>query len=253
LKKRYLIITGFFFISVFFSCQKPESVPANCNYSQQTYDSLHIDALYLYVNEIYTDSLHPNRNQPEINQAPVKRILGQFQAILDLQIPEVDTVFDILHIRSCIANTRYLWMKVDPDAPEIQALINGQATGNPTLDGIIDQYHFTEVETAYSYPSFNWISIHSSTDWNLIPIANQLEGLVFIDLIDSINGLTFDGSYVQKTNYPAYTEYDFVYGWEDCPSGCLHKRHWIFQVNNTTCEADFSDAFGDVLPTQIIE
>ena len=248
MKKRYFIFHVIVFLSLFFSCQKPESVPENCDYSQQIYDSLHRDALYLYVHDIYSDSLHPNRNQPEIDQAPVKRILGQFQAILDLQIPETDTVFNILPIKAVVTNTRIIALKVNPNAPEIQALIEGQPTGNTTLDEVINQYHFDQVETLYSYPDFNWLTITSRQDWNLIPIKESLEGLPFIENIDALCRFGLNPTRIVKTAYPAYTEYDFVYGWGDCPAGCINERHWVFQVNNTTCEASFSSSYGDIIP-----
>jgi len=193
------------FALIFNSCSKDDdNQEKTCCFTRQIQDSLYRSAMYLYVNDIYADTAHPNRDNPVIAQEPIEKILGQFQSIANLQIPETDTVFDILHIRANIVNTHYISMKVDPNAPEIQAMIDGQPTGNSALDNVIQQYHFTEVDLAYDYPNFNWLTIGSTQDWNILPVAEQLQGLPFIEVIETNYWFIVDGPHIEKTESRLY-------------------------------------------------
>jgi len=249
-KNIFIVFLTFTLINA--SCYHPASVRENpncCPYTEDFYNKYYHDALNIYAIEIYRDSMHPERNIPEINRQGVLEVLGQLYAVYEGTGQAADTVFRMLEIKAVPVNTRYLSIKVATAALEIRALLNDQPSGNAAFDGIIQRYAFDTVRPAYGYPQFPWITLISSRDWNMIPVAGAFEDFSFIQNVDAMTQAYIIGGnrYILRTRDTSFTELDFSYGWGDCPAGCIHRRHWIFRVY-PDCEAEFVRSYGDRLP-----
>ena len=44
--------------------------------------------------------------------------------------------------------------------------------------------------------------------------------------------------------FPGYTQLTYSHGWGDCPSGCIHRRYWQFNVY-PDCSVEFVTSYGD--------
>jgi len=255
MKTTFQFVIALFFISEFFlSCSKQNEISDNvcCSPPYININNYMRDALDLYVNDIYIDTLHPNRNNPVIEQEPVERIFQQIKAIADLQTPEVYRVFNLLETHAPRVNTNCLWLKVNPGAPETQAIIDGEPTGNVRFDSLVSKYQFTELEVAYHYPDFNWLCLQSTEDWNMIPVIAEFEDFSFIEEIEQVGGYSgyFSSNfpYILKNEHEDYTEYVFVFLWGDCPSGCTDWRRWFFRVTKDDFKAELISVDGHQLP-----
>lgn len=236
---------SFLLLCLIFSCDKDPSGNGNCFVSDELTNMYQDDVYRLLFREIYYDSLHPDRHSPEFNEQKVEGLLQAFQAVYNLSSIYRDTVVEHYQIHTFPDLGLYsISLKVDPQAEEIINLIEGNPTNDPVLDEIINTYAFTEIKTSLFYPDFNWITIISEKPWNLIPIWEELETLDYIEIAAMGGGAAGDGNNILLQRTGSGIIYDFSIGWGDCPSGCISRRHWIFEVNNN-CSAKFLNAITD--------
>jgi len=112
-------------------------------------------------------------------------------------------------------------------------------TGNSDVDDIIAEFGLSV--TAYSeLKSMPYAMVTMQTEelLNVLPVAEKFEQL---DGITSAgpNGIMGDGSTILAEIMDDHLRLQFVYGWGDCPAGCINKRVWDFNVyQNGTVEFD---------------
>lgn len=130
------------------------------------------DAKLLYMNEIFNDVSHPNYNETALDENEITTILEIIQAVYNLNTPEIDTVFNQNNIHPYLCYSfNSLSLKVATETDEIINMVNGTIpTSNTNLDTILNTYNFTAVNTAYSYPSFPWLTLNFSGEYNMVPI-----------------------------------------------------------------------------------
>jgi hypothetical protein len=223
------------------ACERETFEPYGCNVSPKIDSLYRLDAYRLLLHEIYYDSLHPDRVSPRFNETKVLKILGAFQAVYDLNVPERDTIIEQYDIHVYPVLGLYsISLKVDPSAGEIQNLVNGQVTGNAQLDTFLSTYAFDQVSTSMFYPDFNWITITSDSAWNLIPLWEHLKTFDFIYDAGMGDGAMGDGNTIVLERKAQSLLLDFSIGWGDCPSGCINRKHWRFEISNA-CQASIKE------------
>lgn len=209
----------------------PESelIEIDTNIREKYYD----DAVELYIREILDNLNHFNYSNPNLDETELNKILTVFQAVFNLEIPEIDTISNIYNIHTLKCNgTKSIVMHVNTEAPEIIKLANGEfPTGNNQLDYLLETYEFDSVRTSYSYPQFEWLSVNTDNTFNLLPIIKEFEKISSIVLAEN-NGGCFDGDNITLERKENKTTLDFSIGRGDCPAGCIYRKHWVFEVQN---------------------
>jgi len=225
-------------LGLFFSSCEEDAIESNCEYSEYISETYTTDARYLLFDEIYNDQTHPDYNQVEFDDEKVSDILDAFQAVYNLEVPERDTVMGELPIHiSPFLSMQYLSLGLSVGTPELQGLINGEPTGNETLDFIVSEYDFALDGNPLYFTEVVYLSLRTSRELNLAAIKQVLSPLAFISSVN-VDGAIGDGSTIELSRDGDSYIIDFSIGWGDCPAGCIYRRHWIFEVDEN-CEASF--------------
>lgn len=198
-------------------------------------------AMQLLMQRYMNDTTLSGYHSATFSASELDEMLGYIQSVYDLKIPERDSVFNVYQIREYpVVSLNGVNLKVDPTAPEIQRLLAGNSSGNPQLDALLTHYGIDSFNAAYSYPAFSWIWARAATPHNMIQIAKELRAFPFIYIAEA-DGYMGDGDRIKVTAHIAggfITVVDFSIGREDCPAGCIYRRHWEFQIGGN-CTASF--------------
>lgn len=196
------------------------------------------DAKQLYMHEIFNNVNHSNYDNPELDNNEVDKILKIIQLVYDSNSVARDSVFDIhkIHARYCYSFNSIM-LKVNAELPEIKKLSNNIfPTGNADLDKILSKYKIDSVKTAYSYPKFNWLTVYTKNEYNVMPIANELDNLSSILIADFNKGCVGGGNTINLHRNDSMATITFSIGWGDCPAGCIYHKYWEFKVTNKRAE-----------------
>lgn len=196
------------------------------NYSQ--------DAKSLLMNEIITNTNHPNYYNPTLDTVEINKIIRIINAVYNLHSVETDSIFNFYKIHSyyCYSFSS-INLNVDTNLAEIQNLSNGIfPTGNAALDNMLNTYQFDSVKTAFSYPSFPWLTIYTKNEYNMIPVERDFNNLPQILNAEFDKGCIGDGMNIKLLRTANSATIIFSIGWGDCPAGCIHHRYWEFNVTN---------------------
>lgn len=125
-------------------------------------------------------------------------------------------------------------------------------TGNTQVDHLISKYHLT-VQNYTSY--YGWFSYHtviftSDSSYNLPPLADSCSIIsgVYNATPSSFIG---DGNDISASIYPNYVQLVYSLGWGDCPSGCINRHYWTFNVYYN-CSIQYSGESGTPLPVATV-
>lgn len=241
MKNKLVLFLSLLFL---FSCKKEnqfQSLQLNCGYTDFIDTNFREGAKFLLITEIIENgSSHPNYNNPYIDNNDVNTVLSALQKIYDLHTLESDTVFNYYHISVFRTNSLHsISIEVDPDAIEVKRLIHNEPTMNVTLDNLISTYQFNDVDTSIFYPNISkFITLNSDLQLNLIPIINTLKTFSFFGSVQYNGYGVGDGNKIIMKRNESNIEFDFSYGYGDCPAGCIYRRHWVFKVDKN-CNASF--------------
>jgi len=192
------------------------------------------DAKYLYFHEFISDSSHPNFNNPLIDSCEVIKFLEIIQSVYNLNSPQSDTIFNIYKIHGyyCYA-FKWISLKVKTELPEIINLSNGIIpAGASDLDILLTTYHFDSVKTSYYYPRVPWITIFTHEEYNMIPLERRFSDLPQILNASFSKACLGDGDNISVTRKNDSATITFSIGWGDCPSGCIFRKYWEFNVKD---------------------
>jgi hypothetical protein len=190
------------------------------------------DAKLLYFNEVYKNPNHFNRENPVLDTSEIAKILKIIQEVYNSNLPEKDIVFNEykIHARYCYSFNS-ISLKVKPSLPEIQNMVNRiHPTGNQALDDLLNTFGFDSVKTAYSYPSFPWLTIFTKSELNMIPVVDSFNANSSIILAEMGGGCIGDGNTIFLTRNEHSARIIFTIGTGDCPSGCTYHKYWEFSV-----------------------
>ncbi len=235
--KKLLSLTILIF--VLFSCNQTDdtiSEPENEPEANTLESYLH-DANQLYFEEIFQDSSHPNLEEPILNSIEVDKIFKIIEAVYKSRSPQRDTVFDVyqIHKLHCYGLSS-IHLRVDTERGEIQNLAeNIIPTGESSLDNLLTTYNFDSVAPSRSYPQFPWMTLYTDEAYNMIPLEKEFNDIGSIEIAEFEKGCgnwsPLDITLSRNDNTATIT---FSLGWGDCPSGCMNRKYWEFEVSNGT-------------------
>ncbi|MEA1986820.1 MAG: hypothetical protein U9N76_04970 [Candidatus Marinimicrobia bacterium] len=192
------------------------------------------DAMELYFREIKSDSTHPNFNNPIFDTTEIEKKLKIIQAVYDSDSPQRNIVFETYDIHASTSlDFKSILASVDTGATEIKNLINGNIpTGNDDLDSILIEFHFDSIYAFHIIPS---IVLYSSEKYNMLPIIEQLENIPSIIYAEP-NYYNGDGNNITLNSDANSPKITFSHGYGDCPSGCINRDYWEFQIIGSEAE-----------------
>ena len=209
-------------------------------------ENYYADAKQLYFDEIIKNNNHPNYNNPELDKKEIEKILEIIQAVYNSHSLERDTVFNIYKIHGYYCYSfNSVSLKVNTGLPSIQNLSQGIIpTGDKELDRVLAAYAFDSVRTFYSYPSFPWLTVFTKKEYNMIPVEEEFSKLESVQIAEFNKGCVGDGNSIQLIREKDSATIIFSIGSGDCPSGCIYRRYWEFNVSSGV--AKFIKAYGHI-------
>lgn len=191
----------------------------------------------------------PEANLIDIDESYQDTIWEQLAAIYHSPFNERDAVFDLYCIHHNIwTSFDYLriateiYVKIDSTASWYQNWMDESIiTNDPFVDTLLIKYGFYDVNP----PISSWGSFRLKTNQylNLNAFADSLETHGDIILAEKVNyaGGNQKIEY-QKINGDGY--FNFITGWGDCPSGCIHWHTWSFKVDEF-CDVTYLGSSGN--------
>ena len=232
-----------------------QPVASSCDGGSNLIASWKSDAWQVTYQHLVAQS-SPSLNGVELPETVRDSILRAIFAVFNAtDLPARDTVFEQLDIRpvkevdlhrvQVLVDTTYGWTSNWLDTVAL--------TGNSWIDFLVNTYNL-KVENVQFVPE--WVTNYDAaitlqTDKFINPeflaglIANS-SGVVFA------YGLNYssDGDHVFFEKKPDFVEITFRYGWQDCPTGCVFHRDWLFRVY-PDCSVEFVSSYGDLLGTKL--
>jgi len=226
-----------------------QSVPSSCiaadsilNRYRDDADNIALEKIY-YLNLTFIDSI-------EIPQAQSDSILNALIAVYNApSLPVRDTVVQMFDIHKHSNPTmKRISVSADSNLFWMQQLKNGIIpTGYSLMDSLLIAYKFTFDRYNDRGGSFSYhiVYFESDSNYNIAPLTNVFEAIPGVVFSESI-GMAGTGDNITATINPDYVELNYSIGWEDCLSGCIRHRHWVFWVD-TACGVRFVESYGDQL------
>lgn len=145
-------------------------------------------------------------------------------------------------------NPRGIVVFADTTAPWLDAWREGKTeTGNEEIDKLIDQFNFTLAD-------YNELSNTLPTSMATLESDHAINVFAAGHLFGELEGIEHagpdqltDGNDINILFFDDHLRYIYEYGFGDCPSGCISRHMWSFNVSrNGTVE--FAGEKGDPLP-----
>lgn len=254
-KPRFDHLTIVFSLLFFTKMSLAQPVVSSCDGGSNLFASWKSDAwqiTYQHLVEQNSPALNGVELPEPVRDSILRAVFAVFNAT---SLPARDTVFEMLEIRpvqekdlhrvQVLVDTTYGWTANWLDSIAL--------TGNSWIDFLVNSYDLT-VENVQIVP--DWVNNYDAaitlkTDKFVNPdflagLTANSSGVVFA------YGLTYgsDGDHVFFENKPDYVEITFRHGWQDCPTGCVFHRDWLFRVY-PDCSVEFVSSYGDQLGTKL--
>lgn len=218
----------------------------NCNIEieksvEQKYKS---SAKNVYYNFITENEITPDVNNAKLDTILINKILKMIQLIQNTELPEADTILNILEIDS---KENYYYDRIDiygnDEDPFLNKLAKGIIpTGNSELDKIISKYGL-ELKSSSRFKSSGYITLHTKNEYNMHAVGLELVGLTIIDDFNEKVGWIGVNSSIELIEIDELYMLKFYRGIGDCMAGCIKKRYWEFKMDY--CNAEFIGSYGD--------
>jgi hypothetical protein len=163
--------------------------------------------------------------------------------------PARDSVFEMYEIHAGVEGLYSAVVGVDSLAPWLDAWSQGEVvTGVPGIDSILGPLDVTGLEKQQP-------ALHGDHDFVLqfeVPANWYIlrERLMRVpSVVDAGPWLWFigGGNHLVIERAEERWRFRFSVAWGDCPSGCVNRHDWIFEVDDAT-GARFVRSVGDPLP-----
>jgi len=244
--KTIVLISVMTFTRVLLSAQ---TVSSSCSAPDSIASKYLKDAHRLTLNRIqskgftYKDSAHIPK---QYSDTSLRALLAVYNATT---IPECDTVTKIFEIHTFpTLQMNSFSFDADSSLPWIKDLMQRNLnTSEPVFNTIMSTYNFSLVSaTRYLWASYTTVKLISDSDYNLPVIMKQISALTGV--IRTYTGTIMGGgNSITQTVYNDHVQLIYSYGWGDCPSGCISRRYWVFNVYYD-CSVQFVESYGDVIP-----
>ncbi len=244
-----LLLAVFFtvFSTTFFYAQIVQSFCSGPTSLQNQYLE---DAWYVGFNfQMKTDSIAMSKTLP-INPDTKNMVLAALMGVYNANLPARDSVILMYNIHAHKqVDLRRFEIYLDTSFAWCRNLLAGEVknTGNYYIDSLANLYDFSLDFASYFpewVPNFDALARiktgkYVNTDFMAEVMLTQM-GVHFA------NPYTFggDGNQIYFAREDSFSRLTFRRGWEDCPSGCLFQRDWVFKIYDD-CRVEFSSSYGD--------
>lgn len=223
-------------------------VQSSCEGSQSLQNQYAEDAWYIaYDYQMKSDPQMPKTLpvNPDLKEKVLAALLGVYNADLIAR----DSVFSMYNIHAYKQiDLRRFEIYVDTTYAWVKNLLAGQPTqtGNYYIDSLAQQYGFS-LDFVNYFPA--WVDYDAlarvrttafvNSDFMAKVMLSQT-GVLFA------NPFTFggDGNQIFYAEQDSFAQLTFRRGWEECPSGCLFQRDWVFKIYED-CRVEFATSYGD--------
>lgn len=204
------------------------------------------DADRLAVRKIYKQHLI-YKDQIVIPRTYSDTVLNALIAVYNATaLPARDTVYTMYPIHTFpdpVLNS--ISVHADSTLPWMQQLRIGKfPTGTASIDSIMSTYHLSISKYLHFGNAYSWhgVVFQSDSNYNLLPLAAIFEKIpdVYFSEPDRYVG---DGNNIYDSIFPDHVELIYTLGWGDCPSGCMSRRFWKFNVY-FDCFVEFMGSYG---------
>ncbi len=213
--------------------------PSSCIIPQQLADGYYRDIRQLATNDLF-QTLSPDTDLVTIPQPSIDPIIEGMAAILNSQLPESDSVFNIY----CVHNFNgwpYEYegflVSIDTNFSWTQAWKNLiTITGDPLMDTITSRYglHITDF---YDWSFGTYALLATDSAWNpdaLIDTFQLVPGVLSAEqnyILGNAGNITYTDNGTERI-------YEFYFEFNDCFDGCDNYRKWTFKVY-PNCSVDY--------------
>jgi hypothetical protein len=176
-------------------------------YSQHSSDTASIEIPAILANLFYQGLIYVCNFQ-SLNFSPAGRLISRIHTLPN-------------------PNLNSLVVGVDTSESWTKAWQNKNiTTGNKQIDELLFPYNFQVSSFSYS-----WAVLKTNMNLNLLALARELEKIPGVNYAEPNN--YFGGSYdITATLAPDKIVITYLYGWGDCPSGCISRHYWEYYVTS---------------------
>jgi hypothetical protein len=238
-----LVLEFLFLFPVFISCgnissdpglttifhwkEDPEITEANDQkLTEEQQNQYRRDAEILAVRYINTK----DSTQTEIPNGLINLLYNGLVHIATSDLSEAYEVTKSYPIHARMPKPRDIIIYPDSSASWITAWRNGKTiTGNKEIDALISQFNFTlnDYRELEALPECR-ATLESDHAINSYAVARLFENL---DTIKKAGSDSFtDENDISVLFFDDHLQYRFVYGYGDCPAGCIYQHVWKFHV-----------------------
>ncbi|HKK45355.1 MAG TPA: hypothetical protein VJ964_07530 [Balneolaceae bacterium] len=196
--------------------------------TQQQRDSYTNDAEILAVRYINKR----DSTQTEIPNNLISLFYNGLVHIATSDLPEAREATNLYNVHALAPDPREIIVSVKTNTPWANMWENGNTlTGNNTVDELTNRFDFILSD----YRKLNTsilVTLRSNRAINGSAVGRLFEQVDEIQYAGP-DGIIGDGSDITVLFFNNYLQYNFSFGFGDCPSGCTSNHTWKFNVYNT--------------------
>jgi hypothetical protein len=246
--KKYL--WTFFLMILIIQVSFGQIVESSCEAPDSIVEKYQDDAAVLTLRKFYENDL-PWVDSIEIPQEHIDTALNALIAVWNAyELPARDTVVDMLEIDAALDYAvNHIIIKCDTSVHWMNQIIDGNAlSGNYTVDSLLNLYNLEYLSNSV-VGSNNYVYFTSEICYNMPQLSTQFEGISGVISVFAQAGNTSAQIHenIEMAIHSDYVLLHYLFGWEDCPSGCLNWRFWQFRVYYD-CSVEYVGSYGNVLP-----
>lgn len=182
-----------------------------------------------------------------IDPAWAQTAMNALVAVYNSDLPARDTVVDLLDIHICPTITmRLLAVRADSTLNWMQQLRLGNIpTGTPAIDQPLVTYGLA-LTGYHVFPLGHTAAFSTQENVNMNALSAlfaEQPGVAYAEP----NGGCLDGNAITDSVYTDHVHLVYSHGWNDCPSGCIERRYWEFNVF-PDCSVEYVGSYGSALP-----
>ena len=217
-------------------------IPGFCDAPPAVTSFYTTEAKQLALREMLTDPFWEDSiNVPaELYKPILNALLAVYNAT---QYAERDSVVECFAIKAFPIPYPYsISVSTDTSVAWVKKLLNNiTPTGNAQVDQLMETYGLTKA-SQFIFSGNAIFSIQSAQPLNCVALAKKFEPIVGVNYSEP-EGSVGDGNNIIYSKLNDQITLVYSVGWGDCPSGCISRRYWKFNVLN--CEVQFAGASGE--------
>ena len=239
--KSIILLTGLFLVNYTYSQKIKSSCVANDSITsiyRDDADRLTVKRFYRIDSKFADSILIPK----QISDTVLRALIAVYNAT---SLPARDTVINKLNIHT-LSDIAINMFNIDADSNLgwVKNLRSGIIPcGNTRIDSLITPYNFKLLSFRQTYPSYVYrITMKSDSNYNINELTKRMKRVP--EVISSSSVFWYgDGNRIIDSIYSDHVELIYSFGWGDCPSGCINRRYWKFNVY-FDCSVEFINSYG---------